>query len=184
VSIFDSVCLFHSRRHLHFNLQRCEFGLCVRSVTVSSCRSRRAATLSEPQSLTRRGFTRVHQTFRNAGTLCGVHVTTEREAKMCWTRKLVQLVEPDLRANTRRTARRLDIWRTLHAEGRVKHLGLGDFVKGLEFCIWLSGSRSLHCYILYIDEVQFHTDGISNKQSWCLVTQVTFRYVSLSLCGV
>jgi hypothetical protein len=48
VGIFDFVCLLHSRCQLHFSLQRCEFGLCVRVLWqyVSSCRSCRPATLS------------------------------------------------------------------------------------------------------------------------------------------
>lgn len=53
----------------------------------------------------------------------------------------------------------------------MKHLGPGDFAQGMEFCNWLGGSSSLHCYILYMDEVQFHTDAISNKQLQCVVTQ-------------
>ena len=47
----------------------------------------------------------------------------------------------------------------------MQHLGPGDFAQRLEFCKWLNGSRQLHCYILFTDEVQFNLDGVNNTHN-------------------
>jgi hypothetical protein len=77
-------------------------------------------------------------------------------------------------SSTQRIARRLcapqtRVWTTLHSEGmypnhlkRVQHLGPGELPHRLECCKWLSGSRQLHCYILFTDEGQFNHDGVNN----------------------
>jgi len=47
----------------------------------------------------------------------------------------------------------------------VQHLRASDFAQRLEFCKWLNGSRQLHRYILFIDEVQFNRDGVNNTHN-------------------
>jgi len=90
---------------------------------------------------TRRVFTRVYQTLRDAGTLPGVRIAAGRDVNEGIDEEegIVQMVQSSPRASTRRIARRLRIphmrvWRTLHAERmypyhvqRVQHLGPGDF---------------------------------------------------------
>ena len=89
--------------------------------------------------------------------------------------------------STRRIARRLRVphtrvWRTLHAEGtypyhvqRVQHLRPGDFAERLEFCKWLNGSRELHRYILFTDELQFNREGVKNTQNSHVLADVNPR---------
>jgi len=48
---------------------------------------------------------------------------------------------------------------------RVQHLGSGDFAERLEFCKWFNGSRELHRYILFTDELQFNHDGVNNTHN-------------------
>jgi len=48
---------------------------------------------------------------------------------------------------------------------RVQHLRPGDFAERLEFCKLLNGSRELHRYILFTDELQFNRDGVNNTNN-------------------
>ena len=117
---------------------------------------------------------------------------------------LYQLVQSSPHASTPRIARRLRVphtrvWRTLHAEGiypyhvqRVQHLEPGDFAESLEFCKWLNGSRKLHRYILFSDELQFNTTvSIIHTTLICghlriptPLWKATFNNVLVSVCGV
>jgi len=47
---------------------------------------------------------------------------------------------------------------------QVQHLGPDDFAERLGFCKWLNGSRELHRYILFTDEVQFNRDGVLQER--------------------
>jgi len=127
---------------------------------------------------TRRVFTRVYQTLRDAGTLPGVRIAAERDVNEGVDEEgIVQMVQSSPRASTRRIARRLrvphtKVWRTLHAEGmypyhvqRVQHLGPGDFDERLEFCKWLNDSRKLHRYSMFTDESQFNRNGVNNTHN-------------------
>jgi len=53
---------------------------------------------------------------------------------------------------------------SIHVQ-QVQHLRPGDFAQRLEFCMWLNGSRQLHCYILFTDEAQFNRDDVSNTHN-------------------
>ena len=117
--------------------------------------------------------------MRDTGTLPGVGIVAEHEINgdVDEEDSIVQMVGCSPHASTRRLARRLHIpqtrvWRTLHAEGmysyhvrRVQHLGPGNLAQRLEFCSWLNSNHRLHRYILFADEVQFNSDGISNTQN-------------------
>ena len=48
---------------------------------------------------------------------------------------------------------------------RVQHLRPDDFAERLNFCKWLNGSRQLHRYIMFTDEVQFNRDGVNNTHN-------------------
>jgi len=128
---------------------------------------------------TRRVFTRVYQLLRDTGTLPCVRIATERDVNDSVDEEegIVQMVQSSPRASTRTIARRLRVphtrvWRTLHAEGmypyheqRVQHLVRGDFAERQEFCKWLNGSRQLHRYTLFTNEVQFNRDVLNNTHN-------------------
>jgi len=119
-------------------------------------------------------FTGVYQALRDTGRLPGVRIAAERGVN----EGIVRMVHRSPRTSTRRIARRLRVphkrvWRTLHSEGmypyhvqRVQHLRTGDFAEGLNFCMWLSGSRQLHRYIMFTDEAQFNHDGVNNTHNY------------------
>ena len=122
-------------------------------------------------------FTRVYQALRDTGTLLGVRIAAERDVNDgVGEEGIVQMVQSSPRASKQRITRPLRVphtrvWRTLHAEGMYPynvqrvHLGPGDFAQRLEFCKWLNGSRQLHPYILFTDEVQFNRDGVNNTHN-------------------
>jgi len=128
---------------------------------------------------TRRVFTPVYQTLRYTGTLPSVCIAAKHDVNEGINEEegIVQMVQSSPRASTRRIARRLHVphtrvWRTLRAEcmypyhvQRVQHLGPGDFAERLEFCKWLYGSRELHRYSLFTDELQFNRDGVNNTHN-------------------
>ena len=121
----------------------------------------------------------VYQTLPDTGTVPGVRIAAERDVNEGVDEEegIVQMVHHSPRASRRRIARRLRVpptrvWRTLHAEGvypydvqRVQHLGPGDFAERLEFCKWLNGSRELHYYSMFTDELQFNRDGVNNTHN-------------------
>jgi len=128
---------------------------------------------------TRRVLTRVYQTLRDTDTLPGVRIAAERDVNEGVDEEegVVQMVQSSSRASMRGIARRLRVphtrvWKTLHAEGmyphhvqRVQYLRPGYFFERLEFCKWLNGSRRLHLYILFTDEVQFNRKGVYNTHN-------------------
>jgi len=128
---------------------------------------------------TQRVFTQIYQTLQDTGTLPGVRIAAKCDVNegVDEEKGIVHMVQSSPGASTQRIARRLcvrptSVWRTLHAEGmypyhvqRVQHLGPDDFAQRLEFCKWLNGSRQLHCYILFTDEVQFNLDGVNNTHN-------------------
>ena len=122
---------------------------------------------------TQRVFTRVYQTLRDTGTLPGIRTAAERYVNEGIDEEegIVQMVQSSpLASNCKTSSCSLTKeWRTLNAEGmypyhvqQVQHLGPGDFAERLEFCKWLNGSRELHRYILFTDEVQFNRDSVNN----------------------
>jgi len=155
---------------------------------------------------TRRVFTRVYQTLRDTGTFPSICIAPERDVNegVDAEEGIVQMVQSSPHASMRRIARRLRVshtrvWRTLHAEGmyayhmqRVQHLRHGDFAQRLEFCKWLNGSRQLHRYILFTDEVQFNCDGVNNTHNshvWAdensyPTVESNFQLRFVSMCGV
>ena len=136
-----------------------------------------------------RGLSRIHQTFRDTGTLCGVHVTAECEVKMWWTRKLVQLVETDL-GQIREELQ--DVLKYGEHRMQKAEWNISDLVILLRGWNFATGSVEVAVCIVtsytWTKCNSIPTLSVTNSYNvWShnhTTVEVTSRYVSLSLCGV
>jgi hypothetical protein len=127
----------------------------------------------------RRVFTRIFNTLRDAGTLSGAPVSSERQsqADVAEVENILRLVERSSGTSSRRLSTRLGVphtrvRRTLRDAGlypyhvqRVQHLKPGDPARRLEFCHWSNANRRFYRLMLFTDEATFTRDGINNSRN-------------------
>jgi len=108
------------------------------------------------------GFTRIHQTLHDTGSLLSVAVQSEREVvRTINTREnILQMVQRRPRLSTRRMASRIgvsrmQVWRTLHEEylypyydQRVQHLEPGNHAQRVDLCHWIKAHPELLSVII------------------------------------